>query len=261
MATVLKIGNRMFTAEEIVPLLASYRLIPQFLCESIVDEAITSIGCTVEEVTHACQALYQQWGLVSEEQRQAWRANYGLSQEQLEQLATRKLRVERFQQATWGCTLESYFLKRKRELDQVIYSLARTRSIELANELYFRLREGEQSFAELARDYSQGAEAHTGGLMGPVELGTLHPNLAELISTCQIGEILPPTRFGEWQVIVRLEKLIPAQLDDSMRQRLLKEKFEIWFQEQVRKLSQGDQIWMGIAPSRSANMTENLLVA
>jgi hypothetical protein len=51
MATVLKIGNRMFTAEEIVPLLASYRLIPQFLCESIVDEAITSIRCTVEEVT------------------------------------------------------------------------------------------------------------------------------------------------------------------------------------------------------------------
>lgn len=261
MTTVLQIGNRTLTAEEIIPLLASYRLIPQLLCESIIDQAIAPISCTLEEATRACQELYQQWGLTSERQRQAWRSHYGLSQEQLEQLATRRLRVEKFKQASWGHTLESYFLKRSRQLDQVIYSFLRTRYRGIANEFYFRIREGEQSFAELACEYSQGPEAHTGGLMGPVELGTLHPNLAELLCTSQVGEVQPPVGFGEWQVIVRVEKWILARLDDKIRQRLLQEKFEAWFQEQLHQLPYQDQIWMGVAPNRQADAIGNLAVA
>jgi parvulin-like peptidyl-prolyl isomerase len=181
-----------------------------------------------------------------------------LSQEQLEQLATRRLRVEKFKQASWGHTLESYFLKRSRQLDQVIYSFLRTRYRGLANEFYFRIREGEQSFAELAREYSQGPEAHTGGLIGPVELGTLLPNLAELLCTSQVGEVQLPVGFGEWQVIVRVEKWIPARLDDKIRQRLLQENFEAWFQEQLHQLPHQDQIWMGVALSRQADAIENL---
>jgi hypothetical protein len=43
--------------------------------------------------------------------------------------------------------------------------------------------------------------------------------------------------LGEWLLIVRLEKLMPAQLDESMRQRLLGELFEAWLQEQLSQLS------------------------
>jgi hypothetical protein len=107
MTTVLQIGNRTLTAEEIIPLLASYRLIPQLLCEIIIDQAIAPISCTLEETTRACQELYQQWNLTCEPQRPALREQYGLSQEQLERLATRKLRVRKFKQAAWGHKLES----------------------------------------------------------------------------------------------------------------------------------------------------------
>lgn len=261
MTTVLRIGNRTLTTDEIIPLLASYRLIPQLLCESIIDEAIIPISCTLEETTHACQELYQQWDLTSEAQRQAWRSHYGLSQEQLEQLATRRLRVEKFKQATWGHTLESYFLKRTGQLDQVIYSFMRTQNRGLANELYFRIREEEQSFAELAHEYSQGLEAHTGGIVGPVELGTLPSDLAGLLYTSQVGEVQPPVRLGEWQVIMRVEKLISARLDNDMRQRLLQEKFAAWFQEQLHQLSHQDQVWMGVAPSYQAAVKGNLVAA
>jgi parvulin-like peptidyl-prolyl isomerase len=261
MTSVLQIGHSTLTAEEIIPLLVGYQMIPQLICENIIDRAIASIYCTPQEVAQAYQEFYQRWGLTSEDQRQAWRSHYGLTQEQLEQLATRKLRVEKFKQATWGHTLESYFLKRSKQLDQVIYSFIQNRDRGIANELYFRLREGEQSFAELASKYSQGPEAHTGGLVGPVELGTLVPNLAELLCTSQIGEVQPPVRFGESQVIVRLEKWIPARLDDKMRQRLLREKFETWFQEQLHQLSEQDQIWMGITRTRQPQAIGNLAIA
>jgi hypothetical protein len=35
---------------------------------------------------------------------------------------------------------------------------------------------------------------------------------------------------------VRFEKLIPAQLDELMRQRLLRECFEAWLQEQLSQV-------------------------
>ncbi|AFZ23102.1 parvulin-like peptidyl-prolyl isomerase [Cylindrospermum stagnale PCC 7417] len=248
MTKVLQLGDRAIASEEIIPLLASYQLIPQLLGERIIDQAILSVTCTPEETAQACAEFYQHWELTSEIQQQNWRSQYDLTQEKLELLATRKLRTEKFKQATWGHKLESYFLQRKRQLDQVIYSLIRVDKIGIANELYFRIREGEESFAELARKYSQGTEAQTYGIIGPVELGNLPLNLANLLYTIPVGEVQPPVRFGEWLAIVRIEQVIPARLDEFMRQRLLKENFTVWYQQQLSQLSPREQIWMGIKP-------------
>ncbi len=245
MPTTLQLGGRSLTSEEIIPLLASYKLIPQLLCEMIIDQSITAINCTPEEKEEACQQFYQHWGLTSEAQRQTWREQYHLSQQQLEDLATRRLKVEKFKRATWEPELQSYFCQRRKQLARAIYSLIRTKDRQLAQELYFRLQEDEQSFAELARTYSEGPEAATGGLMGPVEIGTLHPILAQLLYTSQVGVIRPPIPLEEWQVLVRLEKFIPAEFNEFVRQRLLQEKFEAWFQQQLKQLSSLDRIWMG----------------
>jgi parvulin-like peptidyl-prolyl isomerase len=250
MTTVLQLGDRTIKAEEIIPLIAGYKILPQLLYESIIDQAIADISCTPEETEKACQEFYQRWNLTGEVQKQSWLQRYGMTQKHLESLATRSLRVEKFQQKTWGHKLESYFLQRKGQLDKVIYSLLRVKDQGLANELYFRIKEGEQTFAELAFKYSEGPEAQTGGLMSPVELGTLHPQLAQLLRISQPGEVWTPLPFGEWQVIIRLEKLIPAQLDEAMRQRLLQENFQAWFQEQLGQLSTQDQIWMGVTPKQ-----------
>jgi parvulin-like peptidyl-prolyl isomerase len=242
------------TAQESLPLLANYQLIPQLLCESIIEQAIINIECTIEEIDIACQQFYQRWNLTGAVQQQMWRSHCGLSQIQFEKMATRSLRIEKFKQITWGHKLESHFLQRKQEFDRVIYSLLRTKDQDVAQELFFRISEGEQSFADLAQQYSEGTEAETGGLIGPVELGTLHSKLADLLHTSQIGQA-QPFGLGEWYMIVRLEKRIPAQLDDQMRDRLLQEKFDIWLQQQIQQLSDRDKIWLGIVQEESTDIT------
>lgn len=233
MTVVLTVGNRSITAEEIVPLLAGYQMLPKLLQEILIDAAIADVECSPEEVEQACRALYEQNGILEDDARAAWLAQYGMTQEQLESLATRDLRIEKFKQATWGPKLESYFLRRKDKLDKVIYSLIRTKDAGIARELYFRILEGEQSFAELAREYSQGVEAQTDGLIGPVELSVPHPVLAQVLSSSKPGELSPPTNIGEWIVLARLERFIPAQMDDAMRSRLLNECFNTWLKEQL----------------------------
>ncbi|HEY9666899.1 MAG TPA: peptidylprolyl isomerase [Coleofasciculaceae cyanobacterium] len=237
MTQVLQIQNKTITTDRIITLLANYQMLPQFLREVIVDQAITSIICTPEEKASACQQFYEKYQLTSESERQEWLELYEMTPEQLETLATREIRIEKFKRANWGNRLESYFLSRKSLLDKAIYSLIRTKEVGVANELYFRIQEGEQSFGELARKYSQGSEAQTGGLLGPIELGKISLNLAQMLYISQTGQLWPPTRLGEWIVIVRLEQLIPAVLDETMRQQLLNELFEHWVQQQLVDLT------------------------
>ena len=234
MAVVLNIGTRSITADEVLPLMAGYQMLPKFLQELIIDEAIADIECTPEEQANACQQFYAQQQIADDAARQEWLKQYGMTQEQLEKLAARGLRIEKYKQDTWGIKLESYFLERKGSLDKVIYSLIRTKDVGIAQEVYFRINDGEQAFAELAREYSQGPEAQTDGLIGPVELNVPHPALANLLSRSQPGELSPPTRVGEWMVIVRLERFIPCQMDDAMRRRLLDEQFNVWLREKMQ---------------------------
>jgi parvulin-like peptidyl-prolyl isomerase len=236
MSVALKIGERLITAEEVLPLLAGYRMLPQFIQEVLIDQAIASIDCTPEETAEACEQFYTQAQISDEKARAMWLSRYGMTETQLQDLATRSVRIEKFKQVTWGLKLESYFLSRKGQLDKVIYSLIRTKDVGIAQELYFRILEGEQSLGELARVYSQGPEAQTDGLIGPVELSVPHPTLAQLLTLSQPGQLCPPTRVGEWLVLVRLEKFIPAQLDDAMRRRLLDECFNTWLADQLEKL-------------------------
>jgi len=244
MTEALQIGNRKIAASELISLLASYQMLPQLQRELIVDEAIeqtsrsanVTIDLTPEEVAQAKQQFYAEKQLKNEEDIQAWMARQGLSYEQLEAVTTRKLKIEKFKQATWGNKLEAYFFQSKAKLDKVIYSLLRTQDVGIAQELYFRIQAKENSFADLAREYSLGPEAQTGGLVGPVELNALHPVMVQMLSSSQPGQILPPTRIAEWFVILRLEKFIPAQLDESMKARLLNELFEAWLQEQQKQM-------------------------
>ena len=108
-----------------------------------------------------------------------------------------------------------------------------TKDFYSSQELYFRIKEGEQSFDELARQYSQGQEAQTGGLIGPVEIGSIHPNLAKMLIASDVGQLQAPTVIGDWIVLVRLEKLLPVTLDQPMQQRLIEESFDKWLKESV----------------------------
>lgn len=235
MAEVLQIGDFEIPAADIIPLLASYQMLPNLLREMIIDRAINTIECTESEASNAVQQFCEKNQITSEAQLQSWLDFHGMTKTQFQTTALRTLKIEKFKEETWGKKLESYFLSRKSQYDKAIYSLIRTKDLGIAQELYFRLQAGEQSFAELAQEYSQGPEAQTGGLIGPVALSTPHQAIAQALMASQPGQLCPPLHLGEWFVIVRLDKLIPAQLDEPMRQQMLHELFTTWVQEQLQK--------------------------
>jgi parvulin-like peptidyl-prolyl isomerase len=221
------------SSAEILHVLEEYQMLPALIKEMVIDQAIAPIDCTPEEEKLAYEQLAQQYQLTSDDVRQHWLKQNNMSEQKFASLAIRQFKIEKFKSQTWGGDLESYFAQRKPQLDRVVYSLIRTNEVGIAQEIYFRIEAGEQSFAELAREYSQGPEAQTNGLVGPIELQTIHPGLAKLLTSSQPQQLLPPTKLENWIVILRLEKLLPVQLDNSLRQRLLNERFNSWLQAQI----------------------------
>jgi parvulin-like peptidyl-prolyl isomerase len=230
----LQVGELVVAANELLPLVRRYGLMPTLVKEIVIDQALVDIALTEEEEKAAYDQFLQAHQLSGDEQRQAFLQQRGLAESDLAPIALRELKLRKFKTETWGNKVESYFLQRKNRLDRVLYSLIRTQEPGLAQELYFRIQDDGQPFADLARQYSEGQEAQTGGLIGPVELSVPHPALARMLSISQPGQLWPPTRVGEWFVVVRLEKFLPAKLDDVTRQRMLDELYNTWLTEQVK---------------------------
>jgi parvulin-like peptidyl-prolyl isomerase len=232
---VLQVGDEAIAPSDLVPMLRRYGLLPALVKEVVIDQAIATIQLSEAEAATATERFMQANQIGSEDQHNTFLQQRGLTPADFEPLALRDQKLQKFKTETWGNKLESYFLQRKTQLDRVLYSLIRTKEAGLAQELYFRIQDDGQPFADLARQFSEGQEAQTGGLIGPVELSVPHPALARVLSISQPGQLWPPTRVGDWFVVVRLEKFLPAKLDDSTRQRLLDELFNTWLIEQVQK--------------------------
>ena len=235
MSVVLEVDNQVYTAEDLVPLLTQYQMLPKLAQEILIDKAIADIECSEEENTSIYNQFCQQNQLTSDEQVQAWLNEQGMNREQLQNSITKRLRIEKYKQETWSDDVDAHFIKRKAQLDRVVYSLIRVEKPEVAQELYFRIKDDENTFSALAMEYSQGTEAQTGGLIGPVEINAPHPKIAQILATCQPGQLVPPTRVGEWIVIIRLENYISAKLDDGMRQRMLDELFNRWLHQSIQQ--------------------------
>ncbi len=236
MTEFFQIGNRSIGAEDLIGLLQRYQLLPQVMRGLVIDAAIAGYECTPAECQDLRDKFYTQNKLETAEARAAWLQVQALNESQLDDIVTRPVRLTRFKQDKWGNKLESHFMTRKPYLDRVLYSLIRTKDLGTAQELYFRIQEGEQSFADLAKQYSQGNEAATGGIVGPSSLNAPHPAIARTLAVSQPGQLWPPTRLEEWFIILRLEKFYPAQFDEPTRQQLMEELFESWMKEQIQKI-------------------------
>jgi parvulin-like peptidyl-prolyl isomerase len=236
MSVVLQLGDLSLTAEQVLSHLTKYRLIPQLAREIVIEEAIQNYLITNSEHLAACKKFYQQHQLHTEAELEQWLQRQRLNRTDLTNLINRELGLTKFKNAKWGNQVESYFCQRKAQIDQAVFSMIRVKDANVAEEIYFRLISKEASFADLAPLYSQGIEAKTKGISGPVELGKIDPVLANLLATSQPAEVLPPKKIGDWWVIVQLENILEVQLDELTRQRLTEELFTVWVNEEVQKL-------------------------
>jgi parvulin-like peptidyl-prolyl isomerase len=233
---VIKIGSEYFSEAALFQKLQSHRLLPQLCREILIEQATSSLEITPEEAALGRQVVYQLNQIQEERDRQTWMQQRGMTPELFEQWSQRQIQVEIFKRRRWGAETGSYFLKRKESFDRAIYSLIRHADRAVIQELFFRIQAKEDIIANLAAQYSQGSEQQTNGLVGPMELGRVHPRLAQLLRIAKPGQVNSPIQLENWFVIIQLEKWLPAQYDPATEQRLLDELFQQWLEQQLKEV-------------------------
>ncbi|WP_310485861.1 peptidylprolyl isomerase [Chamaesiphon sp. VAR_48_metabat_403] len=229
MSSTVQVGKRTFTTDAICEQLSNSALLPQLLREMIIDEILAEweteidgkIPYNREEFAEGCDRISR----LAEYQ--------GLNQLQLYKIVDRHLKLQKFKQARWAGQVYSYYLKRKSVLDRVEFSIIQVNDLGLAKELFFRVQRGEQSFAELAFEYSQGNTAKDGGRVSATDIERTFPALSMYLLSLKKDEISPIFTLDNLHTFLRLERYILAELDDNLNRVLLDELFDNWIQQQI----------------------------
>jgi hypothetical protein len=229
----LQLGNRVLHLEELPALLDRSRLLVPLLRRLLLEACVVGVDVSPEEQLAFQQRFLAQNGIDSADKLEAWLKKSDLSEEQASTNILEALQLETFKKQRFGGDVERIFLDSKQSRDRVVYSLLRLRDKAAATELHLRLEEGDATFTDLSQEHSAGPERETGGLIGPIPMGRLHPQLAELLRISKPAQLWHPMPIDDWWVIVRLDKKLPAQLDPAMEQQIREECFEQWVQQQL----------------------------
>ena len=192
--------------------------------EAAIDDCLQSIPPPpAEQLKAMLDQWCQQQRIDSPQKLQRWQQQEGLSSEQWQQFVARRGCWLLWCQQNLKDKLNSQYLERKSQLDEVSYSLLRVKDHHLANELHLRIKEGEASFEDIAAEYSEGRERQQKGRVGPVPLSHPHQKLAKMLQVSTPGQLWPPKQLENWWIVVRLEELHCTELTDSLKQRLFLE--------------------------------------
>lgn len=221
---------------EAIELLRRHNLLMPLLQGLVAEEATAGIVIEPAEHDQLLQAWYGQQS--REEALKLVRQRLGWDEAAVNWQVQRPEKLRRLAKQQFTAKAEAHFLKRKGQLDQVVYSLLRLKEPALARELYLQVSAGEASFAELAEKFSNGPERLTKGVIGPKPLSAAHPILAESLRTARDGEVIPPFELAGWWLIARRDQFEPALFNEAVEAQMTQELLQEWVQEEAeRKLS------------------------
>ena len=225
----------LFDESEIAALVRRMELLPQLVRRHQEELIVEQVPIPSEWLEEQRQALLGDQPLVEALESRGW------SELDLDLHLQRPEALRRFAKQRFGPGLEDTFLASRGGRDQVIYSLLRVRDAGLARELWIRMEEGETTFAEAAHQHGVGEEAQRKGVIGPMPIGLLQPEvLQEILRSLRPGELSAPRQLGEWHVLMRLEQLKPARFDEAMREQMLQEALNAFLEERVKRVLAGE---------------------
>jgi parvulin-like peptidyl-prolyl isomerase len=224
MSLVLDVGKYQIPTDRVIQQLKEIKLLPQIMEEMTIDELVDRTARSMLIDLKYSRSEFDR--LVAELMQLPY--CQAMHSTQLVGIIDRRLKLQKFKQAKWGNEIENYFNSQGSGLNRVVLSILQVSDALLAQELRFRIQAGEQSFTEIVLDYSEGDLAENGGVMEPMLVRDLPPGISEIVDGLKEGEISELFQIDLLYTYFRLDRLLPAVLNDQMEKFLLDELFNQW---------------------------------
>ena len=218
---------------ESIKLLEDNELLSILVKKEFIKETIKSTALQANEIDGIKEQFCKDGKLDSDEKYNQFLGKMNLTEEEFINKVTFPTKLSKYCVENFQDRAHAHFLERKNELDQVTYSLIRVKDVFEARELYFRIKGGESDFGDVAKNFSQGPEKDSRGVIGPIPLTQGNEKVVNLLKSLSPGEMKEPINVGSWWLIIRLECLLEATLDREMQATLSRELFDKWVNEEV----------------------------
>jgi len=203
--------------------------------ELIVDKLIKNVGEPSKKEFIKFQKNWLDMMKINDEiELESWMQINGFSLNSYNLFMLRKWKFFKWKEIEFRENLESFFLEKKENYDRVSFKIIRISNKDLANELYLRIKEEEETFEEIASFYSEGYEKDNNGTVGPILISKIHPIIREILLSTKENELNRPINIDKYFVILKLVKRDIATLNEKTRNALLDELGEKYLFEKLQ---------------------------
>ena len=161
---------------------------------------------------------------------------HDLNKEIFKLASLKKLSLDKF-----SSKAEKIFKIRKAyHYDQYFYSLLRNKNKSQIFEFYYQIESNESSINDLSKEHSSGSEKSKLGIIGPINLVNINPEIAKILKSSKDSIINDPIEINnEWYLIQR-ENYKPAiyseYYENQICMELLEREFEIEYKNEYLNL-------------------------
>ena len=234
---LILLDDKAINANDLLDLARKNGQLNQLLRDWVLDQALCETELPVGMESQLLQDFKQDHNLDSEEAYVAFLQQRLLDEPLVLAMISRPHKVVRYREERWGPRANSLYLQHKERYDRLRYRRLQATNADVMQEVYFRLKDREESWESLARQVNPGDPAAT-GMVGPVTASQVEPALLSQLRQAGEGKLLRPMQLGQHTVVAQLEEVIPSEFNDELRTLLLRDAFEEWLGEECSRMLQ-----------------------
>lgn len=167
---------------------------------------------------------------------QLWLATNGITYSDFRQQVSFRLQREDLKEKVISSRVVEAFEQQKENLDRFVLSRIVVDSAELAQRLKEKAEQG-VDFSQLAKEHSIVDDAIVGGVMAPVIRSQMPEIIRNATKNTQLGQIIGPLKIEGRYCLLKVEQLLPAALEGSLKRDLETHLFEEWLKEKLQNMN------------------------
>ena len=236
-SSIMLLGDKPVNGSTVLEIIRRQGQLPALVKELLLEQVLASFSISNEEESQLLNKFRNETNLqVDEDYLDFLNRNHLNESLVLKNLVKPKL-IALFQEDRWGPRANSLYLKNKDKYDQVVYLRLQCKNPDIMQEVFFRLKDREESWESLAQQFNPGL-SQPSARQGPTPVAEIEEPVVQALRQAGPGKVCRPIQIKDQILVVQLEAFQACSFNNDLRQRILEMEFENWVEEESKKMLQ-----------------------
>lgn len=235
MSVIIKCDNKInLTDDDIVNAVIRSGDLKTYIRKAIIDKILADECFNSSEIDE--EQLLISWrnsvGLRDEQEFIRFLADEAYSIDTLKKIVSHDKKLILYEERRWGQRIRSLYLKRKNKYEQITYKSLAAKDLNIMQEIYFRVKDGEQTWDEIAMSFPEG---HNQVLVGPVPISHIEAPLIEAMKEKGINKVTRPVYTSKGYAVAEMITITNETMTEELRRKILRDELNEFLDQETSK--------------------------